>query len=127
MHEITLVRELFVQVRQVMVGNGIERIARMRIEVGPLAGVDPLLVEQAYFLLAQGTEFERTQLRVDQPALMAVCQDCKHEFEIKDFKFYCHACMSRSVQVISGDQVRLIDITEDCNECEWIPSGVIEK
>ncbi|MDZ4850995.1 MAG: hydrogenase maturation nickel metallochaperone HypA [Pirellulaceae bacterium] len=127
MHETTLVRELLVQVKQVMVDNSIERVTTIRIEVGPLAGVDPLLVEQAYFLLVQRTEFERTHLMVDQPALMAVCHDCQRQFEVVDFKFLCPGCLSHSVQVISGDQVRLLDITAGCHESELIPSGVIKE
>jgi hydrogenase nickel incorporation protein HypA/HybF len=112
MHEISLVREMLMQVKQAMAENSVEKVTAIHIEVGPLSGVEPLLVEQAYRLLVPTTEFDSTLLRIDQPALMAVCLDCQREFEVINFKFTCPGCASHRVQVISGDQMRLLDITD---------------
>ena len=131
MHEVSLMRELLTQVKQAMQQNGVERVSSLQIEIGPLAGVEPLLVEQAFCFLIPRTVFEDTRLEVHEPALMAVCQECQRDFEVVDFKFSCPSCLSSKVQITSGDQLRLLSITvkldgeldEDSNVC----LGKIEK
>lgn len=121
MHEVSLMRELLTQVQQAMQQNRVERVSSIQIEIGPLAGVEPLLVEQAFCVLIPETVFENTRLVVHQPSLMAVCRECQREFEVMNFQFSCPTCSSSKVQVTSGDQLRLLSITtqsdEDSNVC----------
>lgn len=116
MHEVSLMRELLTQVKMAMQQNKMERASTIQIEIGPLAGVEPLLVSQAFSVLIPKTVFESTRLVVHQPALMAVCQECLRDFEVVDFKFSCPTCSSSKVQVTSGDQLRLLSITAELNE-----------
>ena len=127
MHEVSLMRELLTQVKQAMQQNGVERVSSLQIEIGPLAGVEPLLVEQAFCVLIPETVFERTRLVVHQPALMAVCQECQCEFEVMNFQFSCPTCSSSKVQVTSGDQLRLLSITVELNENSNVCLGVIKE
>ena len=127
MHEVSLMRDLLAQVKQAMQQSEVERVSSIQIEIGPLAGVEPLLVLQAYRVLIPKTVFESTRLVVHQPALMSVCRECQREFEVIDFQFSCPTCFSSRVQVTSGDQLRLLSITAELNEDSSVCLGVIDK
>lgn len=115
MHEASLIQDMMDQVRGVKSAHDIQTVAEILIEIGPLSGVEPLLVEQSFQWLVGGTEFERTRLTIIPVPLLATCRDCRHEFEVLDFFFCCSQCNSYQVQVTSGDQVRLVSITADSN------------
>ena len=111
MHEVSLVRDLLKQAEQAMLQNHLSSLTAIHVEIGPLSGVDPLLVEQAFQSLIHETIFTNTRLVVEQPKLMAVCRECARGFEIMDFQFRCPDCKSNKVQVTSGDQLRLVSIS----------------
>lgn len=117
MHEISLVRDLLAQVDQAMRDNGIQSISVIQIEVGPLSGVEALLVEQAYLSLIASSPFENVRLTIDQPLLMAICRECDTEFSVMEFHFVCPNCSSSKVQVTSGDAMRLVSISTSI-ECD---------
>lgn len=123
MHEVSLMRELLKQVEQAMRQNRVGRVSSIQIEIGPLAGVEPVLVEQAFRGLIPDTEFESTRLEVHERALLAVCLECRGEFEIIDFQFSCPNCTSPKVQVIGGDQLRLLSITAESTEAASVSIG----
>ena len=125
MHEVSLTRELLSQVKQAMLQHQVERVSGIQIEIGPLSGVEPLLVEQAFYALIRETGFADTCLTVQLTQLTAVCLDCQHEFEVVDFQFYCAACSSSRVQVTSGDQLRLLSIKSPLAEDVCISQGAI--
>lgn len=127
MHEVSLMRELLSQVKMAMKQSKMERVSTIQIEIGPLAGVEPLLVANAFRVLIPETVFEGTRLEVHQPALMAVCQECQRNFEVVDFKFSCPNCLSSKVQVTSGDQLRLLSITVELDEDSNVCLGEIRK
>ena len=55
MHEASLVASLLRQVDELAAQNGGGRVDQVRIEVGPLAGVEPLLMREAFERLRVGT------------------------------------------------------------------------
>ncbi len=125
MHEVSLVRDLIKQAEQAMLQNHLASVASIHVEVGPLSGVDPLLVEQAFQSLIPGTIFANTRLVVEQPKLMAVCRECASEFEVVDFQFRCTSCQSIKVQVTSGDELRLVSISTAIDEDSIASSGTV--
>ncbi len=126
MHEVSLMRELLKQVEIAMRQNGVQSVSSIQIEIGPLAGVEPVLVEQAFEALIPETEFARARLVIEQPELMAVCRECQREFEVKNFQFSCPTCSSARVQVTSGDQLRLLSITTEFHYAAAVSLGAID-
>jgi hydrogenase nickel incorporation protein HypA/HybF len=52
MHETSLVRNLFEQVRRISAQHPGTQVGKVEIEVGPLSGIEPLLFESAFQQLA---------------------------------------------------------------------------
>lgn len=110
MHEYSLVRSLLKQVGDLLVEHGGESVQRVRVEMGPLSGVERALVEIAFADQVEHTPCRGAILQVEDIPLTAVCRDCEAEFEIQRFRFQCPLCQSPQVRVTAGDEFRLLDI-----------------
>lgn len=111
MHEFSLVRSLLEQVDRIVIEQGGRAAVEVRVEIGPLSGVEPLLVKEAFTQLAG-----KTTLIVDEVALAARCDSCQVEFELDTFRFVCPRCGNRETSVVRGDAFRLMSVTVDVPE-----------
>jgi hydrogenase nickel incorporation protein HypA/HybF len=92
MHELSLVKALLRQVGQVAAENGAASVEEIRVQTGPLAGVEPLLLQR---------------LVIQEVPLEARCQACRQQFEIIEFQFVCPVCKSRNAEITRGDALVL--------------------
>lgn len=113
MHEFSLVRSLLDQVDQVVAEHGGRVAVEICVELGPLSGVEPVLVKSAFEQLADSSSARGAMLRIDEVPLTAKCSACDTEFEIIDFRFQCPACGSRDTQTTRGDTFRLMSVTTE--------------
>ncbi len=111
MHETSLVQALLRQAAAVLDQHGGAGLEQIRVEIGPLSGVEPLLVASAFDRLVEATACRGAVLVIEEVDLGARCCDCSHEFTIEQYRFVCPACASRAVQVTRGDEFRLLDVT----------------
>ena len=109
MHEISLVRSLLSQVQKIANENDASSASEVVIEIGPLSGVEPDLIQIAFEQLVGDDAIPSL---VIQPApLIVLCKDCDQESELTEFTFQCDRCDSRSVKIIRGDEFRLLSVT----------------
>jgi hydrogenase nickel incorporation protein HypA/HybF len=83
--------------------------------MGPLAGVEALLLESAFNDLAAGSIAAGAVLRFNAVRLLAGCLDCGREFEVERFCFRCPDCSSGRTTLLQGDSVILesIDLVDE--------------
>jgi hydrogenase nickel incorporation protein HypA/HybF len=110
-HEFSLVRSLLSQVRALVREHGGAEAEEVRVEIGPLAGVEPLLVESAFSQLVESSEMPHARVVIDQVPLEGLCTGCHAAFEIERFRFVCPQCGSGQVRVTRGDEFRLMSVT----------------
>ena len=111
MHETSLVQSLLRQAAAVLAEHGGAGIEQIRVEIGPLSGVEPVLVGSAFDRLVGASACQGAKLVIEEVDLGARCRECFREFVIEQFRFVCPACDSCAVQVIRGDEFRLLDVT----------------
>lgn len=111
MHEASLVRTLLGQVAALLAEHGGESVDEILVEMGPLSGVEPLLVQSAFGQLAPQQDLATAKLIINEISLLAKCRACGARFEVERFRFRCSMCESSDVQVLSGDEFRLLSIT----------------
>jgi hydrogenase nickel incorporation protein HypA/HybF len=97
MHEISLVRSMIRQVRQLASQHG----------------GGPLLLQSAWREQSAQSEFASTVLRIDEVPLTVRCGACDHEFESVDFHFRCPCCQGGDTQIVRGDGLLLQSIALD--------------
>ena len=113
MHEFSLVRTWLQQVDRVVADHGGRAAVAVCVEVGPLSGVEPLLVKSAFEQLSDTSSARGATLSIDEVPLTAKCSACDSEFEVIDFRFACPACGSGETQTIRGDAFRLMSVTTE--------------
>ena len=111
MHEVSLVQSLLNQVERLREAHGGTTVTRIEVEIGPLSGVEPVLVREAFDLLVADSDWPAAELVIDEVPLSARCKQCDATFNIESFRFECPQCGSRAVNVTRGDQFRLLNVT----------------
>jgi hydrogenase nickel incorporation protein HypA/HybF len=64
MHELSVCLSLIEEVKRVAHQNGAGTVTRIIVKVGPLSGVEPDLLQNAYPLAAAGTIAENAELEI---------------------------------------------------------------
>lgn len=111
MHEVSLVRSLLDQAEAICRREGGARVAAIRVEIGPLSGVEPLLVRSALARLVAERGLAPVELVIDEAPLSALCRQCGLSFVVERFHFACPSCRGGQVQVVRGDKFCLISVT----------------
>lgn len=111
MHERSLVAALLTQACQALESHGGGALREVCVEIGPLTGVERILVEEAFRELSPGTAAEGATLSVNEVPLAVRCRDCGGDGFIERFLFRCPVCGSSRVQVTGGDAFRLMSIS----------------
>ena len=111
MHEVSVVRTLLAQVGQIVDQHNATKATGIELEIGPLSGVEVELVRIAFADLVEGTRFAGATLSIQQVPLAIECLECGCESNLPKFVFRCVQCDSGRVQVIRGDELRLLSVT----------------
>lgn len=110
MHERSLVKSLIEQVCDEVRLRKLGRIHAVRLELGEFSGVEPKLVELAFAELAGACWDFPVRLDVTVVPLLARCADCGTSFRVESFRFVCPVCGKTRVDIVDGDQVRLVSL-----------------
>jgi hydrogenase nickel incorporation protein HypA/HybF len=122
-HERSLVKRLLEQAREIADANGGGRIEEIRIRLGPMSGVEPLLVTTAFDDLAATAKFTTAKLLVEYVELEARCRSCTALFGPVDFVFVCPMCGAPDTEITRGGDVILESIClshpgDVCDACD---------
>lgn len=110
-HETSLVRrliEMVVREAERLEGEGVSVV---RVEVGALSGVEPMLVQLAYDQLTPGSRLAGSRLEIEVVPLRARCAQCG-VFEVPQFHFTCPRCGNSRTVVVSGEEFRLVSFDQ---------------
>ncbi|MBC8351141.1 MAG: hydrogenase maturation nickel metallochaperone HypA [Planctomycetes bacterium] len=103
-------KTLLRQVDSIRCEHNADRVTEVRVEVGPLSGVEPMLLSSAFALLASEQTVAGARLVIDKVPLLAHCEACDKEFEVNGFVFRCPTCRG-NVKTISGDEFHLLSVS----------------
>ncbi|MBS0265347.1 MAG: hydrogenase maturation nickel metallochaperone HypA [Planctomycetes bacterium] len=110
MHEQSLIRALLRQVEQIRIENGGLAVVDIQVEIGPLAGVEPLLLESAYKVVSPEFRMRETHLVVNEVPLTAECPACG-TIAVEQTRIVCPQCGQTEVTITAGDEMRLVSVT----------------
>ena len=111
MHEASLVRRLIAMVATEAARVGDGAVSVVRVEVGALSGVEPLLVQLAYERQVPESRLAGSQLEIELVPLRARCDGCG-VFEVTQFRFACPQCGNPRTLVVSGEDFRLVSFDQ---------------
>ena len=110
MHEMSLcegMRDILVDQART---HNVDRIARVRVEIGRFAGVEKPALAFAWDIVMRGSPAEGAELvMVDLPG-RATCFECGAQVEIADRLSPCPNCGSGKLMPTGGDEMRIKDL-----------------
>lgn len=110
MHELSVCQALIAQVEQIAMSRGAHSVTSVKLRVGPLAGVEPLLLEHAYPFASAGTLAAASTLVIESAPLRVCCETCGAETEAQPNRLLCGACGSCHTRLVSGDEMTLMSV-----------------
>jgi hydrogenase nickel incorporation protein HypA/HybF len=109
MHELAICQEIVAQV-QAIARERHATVSHVRIGIGPLAGVEPDLVDRAYPFACAGTEAEGSHLAIERLPVEVRCRECGTQSRATVKRLACSACGSWRTDVMCGDELLLLQV-----------------
>ena len=110
MHELSISQALLEQVEAVARQEGALQVVQVRVGIGPLSGVEPQLLQQAFQLARAGSIAATASLLIDRLPVRVSCRECGQETEAEVANLVCGNCGDWHTRLISGDEMLLTQV-----------------
>ena len=110
MHELGIAENILDIVRRSVPDGRASAVKKIRLRVGPFAGVVPDSLKFCFDVLSGDVGMVNAALQIEQTPLTALCRDCGKESEVKNFVFICPACGGGNMEIISGKELEVVEI-----------------
>ncbi len=110
MHELSICQGLLDQVARVATDHGATGVKNIVVHIGPLSGVVPSLLAQAFPLARAGTIAGGAELTIEELPVRVHCDACGAETEASPSRLLCGECGDWHTQLIGGDELLLVSI-----------------
>jgi hydrogenase nickel incorporation protein HypA/HybF len=120
MHELSICQALISQLEAIAREQAAQRVALIRLGVGPLSGVEPQLLEQAYPIASAGTLADGAELIIEKLPLRVSCEHCGQTTDALPNRLLCGACGDWHTRLVSGDELQLTSVELIKEETEMI-------
>lgn len=110
MHELSVCLSLMQQVNQIAREKNAQRVTKIVLNIGPLSGVEPALLRQAYPLAAAETVAADALLVMESADIVVHCSQCDAESKATANRLLCAACGDYRTRVIAGDELTLMSV-----------------
>ena len=107
MHELSVCLSLLQQMETIAKERNAARIEKIFLRVGPLSGIEPALLRNAYPLAVAGTLAADAELLIDTSDVVVSCTQCGAESTVRPNRLICSDCGDFRTRVISGDEMIL--------------------
>lgn len=110
MHELSLCRALIDKVEEIARDRRATAVLEVRLGIGPLAGVERRLLEEAYPLACAGTLAEGSRLACESTPVRVRCRSCGAETDALPNRLLCGACGDWRTDLVAGDELMLMSL-----------------
>jgi len=107
MHELSVCLALLQQLEKIASERNAVTVDKVYLQIGPLSGIEPALLMNAYPLAAAGTVAADAELIIASSDVVVSCTKCGAESPAKANRLLCSACGDFRTQIISGDEMIL--------------------
>ena len=107
MHELSVCLSLLQQLETIAEERNASAIERVFLKIGPLSGIEPQLLRQAYPLAVAGTVAENAELVIETADVVVTCTQCGAESKVLPNRLLCADCGDFRTRVVSGDEMIL--------------------
>lgn len=116
MHELSICSALLDQIEALARQNGASAVRRIEVEIGPLSGVEPHLLQQAFSVARAGTCADTAELILERSEVRVRCESCGGESRAAVNRLLCGHCADWRTRVIAGDELMLRRVELETHE-----------
>jgi len=109
-HELSICQALIEQVEVVAREEGALQVRQVRVGIGPLAGVEPLLLEQAFLIAREESIAATAELVIETLPIRVHCNSCGQETAAQVANLACGNCGDWHTRLVSGDELLLTQV-----------------
>ena len=109
MHELSICQALLDQVEDVVRRHGAVRAEEIIVAVGPLSGVEPALLANAFTIARRGA-CATAELRLETAPVRIRCAECGAESSARSNALLCAHCGGHRADLVSGDELMLLRV-----------------
>jgi len=109
-HELSLCQNLIDQLADLVSTHDARAVARVRLEIGALSGVEALLLESAFAIAKMDTVAAQAELITAVVAPRVLCEDCGRESDTSPSNLCCPACGSALTELVRGNELMLASV-----------------
>ncbi len=113
MHEMSLAEGILRIIEDNAAERGFDRVLRVRVEVGRLAGVEIEALRFSFDAVVKGSVAQSADLEIVETPGQGWCLDCSTSVEIGALYDACPLCGSYRVQATGGMDMRVLDLEVD--------------
>ncbi|MDH5785711.1 MAG: hydrogenase maturation nickel metallochaperone HypA [Chromatiales bacterium] len=110
MHELSLCQSVIETLQRESLQHHYQRVKRVRLEIGPFATVDEEALRFAFEVARSETLAEGAELEIIRSEARARCRSCSNSFAITERFDPCPLCASHELELLSGEELRIVDL-----------------
>ncbi len=116
MHELSIAQSLLDIIVDESRRHGLERVNKVRLQVGEFAAVIPESLTFCFELVSQDTVASGAVIEIESVGVTARCDKCNSSFEVRDRVFLCPRCGEMASQLLSGRELTIMSIEGETGE-----------
>jgi len=109
-HELSICHSLLDRACTVASEHSAQRILAITVRIGPLSGVEPQLLAQAFPMASAGTAAEAASLVIETLPVRLLCEKCGAESEALPNRLLCARCGDHRTRITSGDELLMTSV-----------------
>lgn len=113
MHELSVCQGLLSQVEAIAREHAADKVTAITLQIGPLSGVEPALLQQAFTLARAGGVAAEAALVIEALPVRVSCENCGRESEAAPNRLLCGHCGDYHTRLLSGDEMLLMRVELD--------------
>jgi len=113
MHELSVCQSMLRQVESIAAEHGARAVTAIKVQIGPLSGVEPQLLSQAFPIASAGTVAAQADLQLETLPVRVHCRTCGADSEAAVNRLLCGECGDWQTQLLSGDELLLTSVELD--------------
>ena len=114
------------QIETIASDNQATRVASITLGIGPLSGIEERLLKHAFPVASAGSVAEGAELLVRTTPVRVKCSSCDKESTVKPNRLVCGYCNDWRTDLVSGDELLLIQVELDKPDGSASPSDALQ-
>jgi hydrogenase nickel incorporation protein HypA/HybF len=116
MHELSVCQGMLSQVSTIAVEHAARSVSSITVRIGPLSGVEPALLAQAFSIASAGTVASEARLHIETLPVRVHCETCGEDTDATVNRLLCGSCGDYHTRLISGDELLLASVELESDE-----------